>query len=123
MSDDDAWTPPNELDADELEELEDYVVGQILDRIEAEPAFLARSIAVLDESDVEPEVDEEIAELESDPELLQDMLRISRITWDEPGPDVVRLLLLYTVDRVAVRPDLGPSVADRVTIHWRYTRK
>jgi hypothetical protein len=106
MPSDAVWTVSNEIDADELE---DYVVGEILDRIESEPAFLARSIAVLDEA----EVDQEIAELETDPAVLQDVLRISRITWNDPNPDTLRLLTFYTIDRMEVGPDLG-EVSDRV---------
>jgi hypothetical protein len=56
-------------------ELDEYIVGQLFRRLETEPQFLARCVAVLDETELDEGLAEELEELESDPGILLSVLR------------------------------------------------
>jgi hypothetical protein len=104
------------IDADLLDE---FVTEQVLVRLETEPAFLARSIAALAAADdLDPELAEEIEELESDPVLLRDVLAATRESLPDMESDAVVLLFRYLIDHVALGPDELP-LEERVLIEWR----
>jgi hypothetical protein len=105
-----------DIDADLLDE---FVTEQVLVRLETEPAFVARSIAALAAADdLDPELAEEIEELESDPVLLRDVLAATRDSLPEMESDAVVLLFRYLIDHVALGPEELP-LEDRVLIEWR----
>lgn len=105
-----------DIDADVLD---DFVTERVLVRLETEPAFLARSMAALvADHDLDPELAEEIEELESDPVLLRDVLAATRETLPELESDAVVLLFRYVIDHVALGADDLP-LEERVQIEWR----
>lgn len=105
----------------ESDVLEEYVVEQLLGRLETEPEFLARSAAALDATNLDEDLAQEVEELESDPEVLFDVVRASRATWSELEPEAHRLLIIYTMDEVVVGSPSTP-VGEMFDIQWRVKR-
>jgi hypothetical protein len=99
-------------------ELDDYIVGQLFRRLETEPQFLARCAAVLDETELDENLAEELEELESDPCILLSVLRASRAAWPQLDPSAQRLIIIYAIDRVMVGPP-SDSIDEQVDICWR----
>lgn len=104
------------IDADVLD---GYVSDLVLGRLESEPGLVARAIAAVDAHGLPNDyLAGELEDLESDPDVLRDVLRASRETWDSLDPDASRLLVIYLIDRVVIGPS-GQPVEQQVTIDWR----
>lgn len=98
-----------------------YVVDRILDRIEAEPDLMQRSIlAMREDRELAPEIVAELGLLESDPRVARQVNRLSRAMMKahDIEPEVFRLAILYLIDRVYIG---GPSLPleEQIKIVWR----
>ena len=106
----------------EADVLHDYVLARILDRIEAEPDLLERSIlAMREDAGLAPEIVAELGPLESEPRIVRQVNKLSRATvetTDDIVPEVFRLAILYLIHRVYIG---GPSLPldEQVRIVWR----
>ncbi|MFD9406075.1 DUF4365 domain-containing protein [Streptomyces sp. NPDC059989] len=100
--------------------LHDYVIARILDRIEAEPDLLHRSIRAMREDDgLAPEILAELGPLEAEPRIVRQVTRLSRATVtsaDDIEPEAFRLALHYLVRHIYIS---GPSLPQQVRIVWR----
>ncbi|MFJ5633899.1 DUF4365 domain-containing protein [Streptomyces goshikiensis] len=102
--------------------LHEYVLGCILDRIEAEPDLMQRSIlAMREEPDLEADIVAELGSLETEPRVVRQVNRLSRATVEtaeDIDPDSFRLAILYLIHRIYVG---GPSLPleEQVRIVWR----
>lgn len=102
--------------------LNEYVLARILDRIEAEPDLLQRSILAMRE-DREPtaEIVDELGPLESDPRVVRQVNKLSRATVAtvyDIEPAAFRLTVRYFIRYIYVG---GPSLPldEQVRIVWR----
>ncbi|WP_433732597.1 DUF4365 domain-containing protein [Nocardia sp. CA-129566] len=108
-----------EIEADLLHE---YILARILDRIEAEPDLMQRSIlAMREDRDLAPTIIAELGPLESEPRIVRKVNKLSRTTVstvDDIEPEVFRLAILYLIRKALI---YGPSVPvdERVEIVWR----
>ncbi|MFF0014581.1 DUF4365 domain-containing protein [Streptomyces sp. NPDC005374] len=106
----------------EADVIHDYVLARILDRIEAEPDLIARSILAMREDDeLEPGIVAELGPLETEPHIVRQVNKLSRakVTGvDDIEPEAFRLAVLYLVHRIYVG---GPSLPldEQVRIVWR----
>jgi hypothetical protein len=106
----------------EADVIHDYVLARILDRIEAEPDLMQRSILALREDDeLESEVVAELGPLESEPRIVRQVNKLSRArvaTMDDIEPEAFRLAILYLIRCIYVG---GPSLPldEQVRIVWR----
>ncbi|MFE3580001.1 DUF4365 domain-containing protein [Streptomyces vinaceus] len=99
-----------------------YILDRILDRIEAEPDLVQRSIlAMREEADLEPAIVAELGSLETEPRVVRQVNRLNRKTVktvEDIEPDAYRLAILYLIECVYVG---GPSLPldEQVRIVWR----
>ncbi|MFD5498470.1 DUF4365 domain-containing protein [Streptomyces sp. NPDC127061] len=99
-----------------------YVLERILDRIDAEPDLVQRSIrAMREETDLEPNIVAELGSLETEPRIVRQVHKLSRATVesvDDIEPEAYRLAILYLIQRIYVG---GPSLPldEQVRIIWR----
>ncbi|MFD1828739.1 DUF4365 domain-containing protein [Streptomyces desertarenae] len=106
----------------EADVIHDYVLARILDRIEAEPGLMQRSIlAMREDGKLEPEVVAELGPLEAEPRIVRQVNKLSRATvatLDDIEPEALRLAILYLIHRIYVS---GPSLPldKQVRIVWR----
>ncbi|MFG2777781.1 DUF4365 domain-containing protein [Streptomyces prunicolor] len=106
----------------EADLLHGYVLDRVLDRIEAEPDVVRRSILAMHEGgELEPEIVAELGPLEIDRRVVREVNRLSRATVktvDDITPDAFRLAILYLIDRIYVG---GPSLPldEQIRIVWR----
>ncbi|WP_405845529.1 hypothetical protein OG528_17800 [Streptomyces platensis] len=102
--------------------IHDYVLARILDRIEAEPDLMQRSIlAVREDGELEPGIVAELGPLETEPRIVRQVNKLSRATVatvDDIEPEAFRLAILYLIQRIYVG---GPSLPldEQVRIVWR----
>ncbi|MFI1173820.1 DUF4365 domain-containing protein [Streptomyces melanogenes] len=113
---------PEEHGKIEADVIHDYVLTRILDRIEAEPDLIARSIlAMRKDGELEPEIVAELGPLETEPHIVQQVNKLSRAKVTGMGdiePEAFRLAVLYLIHRIYVG---GPSLPldEQVQIVWR----
>lgn len=106
----------------EADVIHDYVLTRILDRIEAEPDLMARSIlAMREDAELEPELVAELGPLETEPHIVRQVNKLSRARVagvDDIEPEALRLAVLYLIHRIYVG---GPSLPldEQVRIVWR----
>lgn len=111
--------PPEEHANIAADVADDYVIARILDRIEAEPDLLHRSVLALREDrELVPEIVTELGPLEADPRIVR---QVSKLSWETLGavePEALRLAVLYLIHRVYIH---GPSLPleQQVRIEWR----
>ncbi|MFD8913109.1 DUF4365 domain-containing protein [Streptomyces sp. NPDC059575] len=102
--------------------LHDYVIARIIDRIEAEPDLLRRSIlAMREEAELQPDIIAELGPLETDPAVVRQVNGLSRATVataDDIEPAAFKLAVLYFAHRIYIG---GPSLPldKQVRIIWR----
>src|SRR5262249_15108590 len=102
--------------------IHNYVLASILDRIEAEPDLVKRSIvAMREDGGLAPEIVAELGPLESDPRIVRQVNRLNRATVttvDNIEPRAFRLAIFYLIQRINV---FGPSLPldEQVQIVWR----
>ncbi|MFF5252581.1 DUF4365 domain-containing protein [Streptomyces leeuwenhoekii] len=102
--------------------IHDYVLARILDRIEAEPDLMQRSIlAMREDGGLEPEIVAELGPLETEPRIVRQVNTLSRATvasMDDIEPEAFRLAILYLIHCIYVG---GPSLPldEQVRIVWR----
>ncbi|NJP91885.1 DUF4365 domain-containing protein [Nonomuraea sp. FMUSA5-5] len=102
--------------------LHEYVLARVLDRIEAEPDLMQRSIlAMREEGELDPDIVAELGPLESDPSIVSQVNKLSRATvttMDDIEPKALRLAILYLIHRIYVGgPSLSPD--QQIRILWR----
>ncbi|SPL94673.1 unnamed protein product [[Actinomadura] parvosata subsp. kistnae] len=102
--------------------LHEYVLARVLDRIEAEPDLMQRSIlAMREEGELDPDIVAELGPLESDPSIVSQVNKLSRATvttMDDIEPKAFRLVILYLIHRIYVGgPSLPPD--QQIRILWR----
>nr|WP_134122670.1 DUF4365 domain-containing protein [Kribbella kalugense] len=116
---DQADSAPVEHACIDAEFADEFVLEQILDRLELEPDLIVRSIAALRSAgDLDLEIVGELSVLEADIEVVEEAMALSRDTVDEVADDSLRLVFLYVLDRVMVgRPSL--PLDEQLTIVWR----
>lgn len=113
---------PEEHGRIEADVIHSYVLTCMLDRIEADPDLVQRSIrAMREEANLEPDIVAELGSLETDPRVVRQVSRLSRATVEEVDdmePAAYRLAVLYLIHRIYVG---GPSLAldEQVRIVWR----
>ncbi|WP_411088420.1 DUF4365 domain-containing protein [Streptomyces sp. 061-3] len=113
---------PKEHGNIEADVLHDYVITRILDRIEAEPDLLHRSIlAMREDAELEPEIVAELGPLEADPRIVRQVTKLSRATVatvNDIEPEAFRLAVHYLIRRIYIS---GPSLPldEQVRIVWR----
>ncbi|WP_236241858.1 DUF4365 domain-containing protein [Streptomyces sp. CC228A] len=113
---------PKEHGSIDADVLHAYVLACMLDRIEAEPDLMQRSIlAMREDTDLEPDIVAELGSLEIDPGVVRQVNRLSRATVemvDDIEPDAYRLAILYLIHHIYVG---GPSLPleEQVRIVWR----
>jgi hypothetical protein len=113
---------PKEHGRIEADVIHEYVLACIIDRIEAEPDLVQRSIhAMREETDLEPNIVAELGSLETDRRVVRQVNKLSRATVetvDDIEPEAFRLAILYLIDRIYVS---GPSLPldEQVRIVWR----
>lgn len=113
---------PEEHGRIEADVIHAYVLDRILDRIEAQPDFVRRSIlAIREDGELEPEIVAELGSLETEPRVVRQVNRLSRATVatvDDIEPEAFRLAILYLIKRIYVG---GPSkpIDEQVRIIWR----
>jgi hypothetical protein len=106
----------------EADLLHDYLLARILDRIEAEPDLMQRSIlAMRADGELGPEIVTELGPLETEPRVVRQVNRLSRATVsavDDMEPEAFQLAVLYLIHRVYIG---GPSLPldEQVRIVWR----
>ncbi|MDF2270979.1 DUF4365 domain-containing protein [Streptomyces coacervatus] len=102
--------------------LHDYVIARIVDRVEAEPDLLRRSIlAMREEAELEPEIIAELGPLEADPRVVRQVNRLSRATVttaDDIEPAAFQLAILYFIHRIYIGAPSLP-LHEQVRIVWR----
>ncbi|MFJ9930942.1 DUF4365 domain-containing protein [Streptomyces misionensis] len=102
--------------------LHEYVLARILTRIEAEPDLLQRSIRALREDrDLIAEIVDELGPLESDPQVVRQVNKLSRATVAtvyDIKPATFRLAVHYFIRHIYVG---GPSLPldEQIRIVWR----
>lgn len=102
--------------------IHDYVLARVLDRIEAEPDLLERSIlAMREDGELAPETVAELSSLETEPRIVRQVNKLSRATattMDDIEPEAFQLVILYLIHRIYVG---GPSLPldEQVRIVWR----
>ncbi|MEU4288815.1 DUF4365 domain-containing protein [Kribbella sp. NPDC026596] len=102
-----------------VDDADSYVIASILERIEAEPDLLDRSILAMREDDeLDPEIVAELGPLEADPRIVRQVTKLSRARLEDTAPEAFRLALLYLIRRIYV---FGPSLPleEQVRIEWR----
>ncbi|MFE3118004.1 DUF4365 domain-containing protein [Streptomyces niveus] len=113
---------PKEHGRIEADVIHAYVLDRILDRIDAEPDLVQRSVhAMREETDLEPNIVAELGSLETDPRAVRQVNKLSRRTVetvDDIEPEAYRLAILYLIDCIYVG---GPSLPlnEQVRIVWR----
>jgi hypothetical protein len=113
---------PEEHGRIEADVIHDYVLARILDRIEAEPDLMQRSIlAMREDGELEPELVAELGPLETQPRIVRQVNKLDRAkvaTVDDIEPDAFRLAILYLIHRIYIG---GPSLPldEQVRIVWR----
>ncbi|MBD0709098.1 MULTISPECIES: DUF4365 domain-containing protein [unclassified Streptomyces] len=113
---------PEEHGRIEADVIHTYVLDRILDRIEAEPDLMQRSIqAMREELDLEPGLVAELGFLETEPRVVRQVNRLSRATTEsveDIEPEAYRLAVLYLIHTIYVG---GPSLPleEQVRIVWR----
>ncbi|MFC5027542.1 DUF4365 domain-containing protein [Streptomyces sp. DSM 41987] len=99
-----------------------YVLACMLNRIEAEPDLVQRSIlAMRKDITLQPAVIAELGSLETEPRFVRQVNKLSRATVpteDDIDPGAFRLAVLYLIHRIYVG---GPSLPleEQVRIVWR----
>ncbi|QRN80852.1 MAG: DUF4365 domain-containing protein [Nocardiopsis sp. BM-2018] len=96
------------------EVLDGLVFERILERIEAEPGLVERSVKVLRDQTLSAELMRDLEVLESDPEVVREVMDVARSNVDEMSDEGRRLLVIYLVDRILV----GGPAEDHVRIVW-----
>ncbi len=102
--------------------IHDYVLARVLDRIEAEPDLMERSVlAMREDGELAPEIVAELSPLETEPRIVRQVNKLSRATVttvDDIEPEAFRLAVLYLIHRIYVG---GPSLPldEQVRIVWR----
>ncbi|AZK95431.1 MULTISPECIES: DUF4365 domain-containing protein [Streptomyces] len=113
---------PKEHGRIEADVIHAYVLTCMLDRIEAEPDLVQRSIlAMREETALEPDIIAELGTLETDPRVVRRVSKLSRATVatvDDIEPEAFRLAVLYLIHCIYVG---GPSLPldEQVRIVWR----
>ncbi|MEU0937237.1 DUF4365 domain-containing protein [Embleya sp. NPDC005971] len=96
-----------------------YVIDRIIDRIEAEPDLLQRSISALrEDGSLEPGIVAELGPLEADPRIVRQVAKLHRSTVDNLEPEALRLAFLYLIHRIYVGAPSLP-LDEQVQIIWR----
>lgn len=99
--------------------LEDYVLEQIVDRLEVENEIMARSIEALRAtSGFDPGFLDELGTLESNPDVVRQATALTRTNVAQVSPEGLRLAIFYLIDRILVGAPSLP-VNEQVTIRWR----
>jgi hypothetical protein len=99
------------IEADALDEL---VFERILVRIEAEPDLVERSVKVMRDRTLSLELMRDLEILESDPEVVHEVMNVDRSNAGGMSYDGRRLTVIYLLDKIRIG---GPS-ADHVEIDW-----
>lgn len=96
-----------------------YVIERMMDRLEADPTLMGRSIQVF-RSAVELEVGllEELCTLESDPGVVTEAMAFSRETCEDVSFEALRLVVFYLLERVRIGPPRLP-LHEQINIEWR----
>ncbi|MFF2788205.1 DUF4365 domain-containing protein [Streptomyces sp. NPDC058049] len=106
----------------EADVIHTYVLERILDRIEAEPNLVERSIqAMRRHSALGSDIVAELGSLETEPRFVRQVNKLSRATVptvEDIEPEAFRLAILYLIDCIYVG---GPSLPldEQVRIVWR----
>ncbi|GAA4703038.1 hypothetical protein APR04_000460 [Promicromonospora umidemergens] len=99
--------------------LEDYVLEQIVDRLEVENDIMARSIeAARAASGFDPNFLDELGTLESNPDIVSEAMALTRTNLAQASSEALRLTILYLIDHILVGAPSLP-VDEQVTIRWR----
>lgn len=103
----------------EAEVADDYVIEQILDRLEIEPELMARSIEALrNVADFDVNSLNELGALESDPAVVAEVTSLSRASVESASFEALRLAIFYLIDRVSIGVPSLPLV-EQIRIVWR----
>ncbi|MFJ1798999.1 hypothetical protein [Streptomyces sp. NPDC088180] len=98
------------------------VLDRILDRIDAEPDLVQRSIrAMREEIDLEPDIVAELGSLETEPRVVRQVHRLSRATVetvDDIEPEAYRLAIVHLIQCIYVG-GLSLPIDEQVSIVWR----
>lgn len=110
---------PEEHGRIEADVIHAYVLACVLDRIEAEPDLVQRSIlAMREDTELEPDIVAELGFLETEPRIVRQVNRLSRATVDDIEPEAYRLAILYLILRIYVG-DPSLPLDEQVRILWR----
>ena len=103
----------------DAEVADDYVIEQILDRLEVEPELMARSIEALrNAADFDASSLSELGALESDPAVVAEVKSLSRESAESASFEALRLAIFYLIDRVYIGAPSLP-LAEQIRIGWR----
>jgi hypothetical protein len=104
----------NEIDADDVDE---YIVALIDDRLAAEPQLLARAAKTLNQSALT--LDGELAGEFEEFGGVDRLAELVGATWDDLDDDDQRLVVITLLDAVYIDPE-GDTIADRLRVIWRF---
>lgn len=104
----------NEIDADDVDE---YIVALIDDRLAAEPQLLARAAKALNQT--ARTLDGELADEFEDLGGVDRLAELVGATWDDLDDADQRLVAITLLDAVYIDPE-GDTIADRLRVAWRF---
>jgi hypothetical protein len=104
----------NEIDADDVDE---YIVALIDDRLAAEPQLLTRAAQTLNQE--ANTLDEELADEFEELGGVARLAELAGATWDDLDDDDQRLVVITLLDAVYIDPE-GDTIADRLRVTWRF---
>jgi hypothetical protein len=103
----------------DAEYADDFVMEQILDRLEVEPDLIPRSVQALRRTaGLRVEIAAELSTLEAEPDIVAEAMSIDRETVGTMSYEAVRLVLFYLVDKIVVGSPKLP-LDEQITITWR----
>ncbi|HEX5407985.1 MAG TPA: hypothetical protein VFX16_37450 [Pseudonocardiaceae bacterium] len=103
----------NDIDADDVDE---YIVALIDDRLAAEPQLLTHAAQTLNQST--HALDEELADEFDELGGVDRLAELASASWDDLDEDDQRLVVITLLDAVYIDPD-GDTIADRLRVTWR----
>jgi hypothetical protein len=104
------------IDADVADQ---YIIEQILDRLEVQPGLLEESIKEMHRSArIDVGMLDELGQLESDSKVVREVMSLSRTNVQEISFEALRLALIYLVDRIYIGSPSLP-IEQQINIVWR----
>ncbi|WP_083932649.1 DUF4365 domain-containing protein [Nocardiopsis halophila] len=103
----------------EVEVADKYVMEQILDRLEVEPELLDKSISVFRNTrDIDREILKDLEVMESDPQIVEELINLSRNSQESASYEAWRLAIIYLIDQVRIGAPYLP-LEEQIKIVWR----